>query len=56
MASELPATIPPATRQVLDDIAAQFHVPDAHLQSISEHFHKLFALGLKTPGHPMAML
>ena len=56
MASKLPATIPPATRQALDDIAAQFNVPDARLQDISEHFINLFALGLKMPGHPMAMM
>jgi hypothetical protein len=56
MAFKLPATIPPATRQVLDDIAAQFNVPDARLQDISQHFVNLFALGLKTPGHPMAMM
>ena len=56
MASKLPATIPPATRQALDDIAAQFNVPDTRLQDISEHFINLFALGLKMPGHPMAMM
>jgi hypothetical protein len=42
--------------KIIDDLAAQFYLPDQDLLTITHKFLEAFSVGLKEYGHSVAMM